>query len=226
MLNRRTVKTYVRTSPRVAPPRAFTLIELLVVISIIALLISIILPAIGRAREEAKRVVCLNNLKQLHVGMLLYTGDNQSMFSTRIDNQGSAMQQKTTWIIRMTDYIDHPGFGKPNQPYFCQSNLDYNYSSGNGGWTNYAYNLHLQNHRIDEVTQPILLLIDSRTPTGGVAYRIGRDSTGDYKATFPVHGSGVDVGFVDGHIEFVNSQPFATHGMCGDLDPQWLSPIK
>jgi len=45
--------------------RGFTLIELLVVIAIIALLMAILMPALQRAREQSKRVACLNNLKQL-----------------------------------------------------------------------------------------------------------------------------------------------------------------
>lgn len=54
----------------------FTLIELLVVISIIALLIAILLPALGAAREQAKRVLCAARLSQLHLGSSIYANDN------------------------------------------------------------------------------------------------------------------------------------------------------
>jgi prepilin-type N-terminal cleavage/methylation domain-containing protein len=53
----------------------FTLIELLVVVSIIALLVSILLPALGRAKETAKKVACMNNLRQTALGFFYYTRD-------------------------------------------------------------------------------------------------------------------------------------------------------
>ncbi len=56
--------------------RAFTLVELLVVISIIALLMAILLPALNRAREQGKRALCLSNLRQLTACWIMYADDN------------------------------------------------------------------------------------------------------------------------------------------------------
>src|SRR6478672_6148189 len=56
---------------------AFTLVELLIVLGIIILLVSILLPAINRAREQAKRVQCLSNLRQLTMAWLNYANEHK-----------------------------------------------------------------------------------------------------------------------------------------------------
>ena len=94
--------------------RAFTLIELLVVISIIALLLSILMPALAKVKEQGKKTVCMSNFKQLGLSLFMYSDSNKNKWPSKFNvpssdplsaHNGKAIKYYSTW----QQWIDDPG---------------------------------------------------------------------------------------------------------------------
>lgn len=110
----------------------FTLIELLVVIAIIAILCSMLFPALKNARESAKRIKCVGNLKQLGVALCAYQGDSDGYFT--VGSQPFESTHNIFWDALLMGYVGYPKwiskditdwggvrrFGRsPDSSYYC-----------------------------------------------------------------------------------------------------------
>jgi len=198
---------------------AFTLIELLVVIAIIAILAAILFPVFARARENARRASCQSNLKQLALGMIMYSQDYDEKFAqlggptsapaydtdTPIaDYHGfnwySGGYYNTGWAARIYPYV------KSTQIYRCPS-TDYNYEGVAYGLPTNAFDssgnviVYFGNaNSLAKFTKPSeSLMISEKGGGGGDQYIL----SGQYYCGAAPHFDGGNIAFVDGHVKWM-----------------------
>ena len=89
--------------------KGFTLVELLVVIGIIALLISVLLPALSKARQQASLVQCESNMRQIGQAIVMYSGDNQGRLPYGFWGGGTGSTGESVWSVLIQPYISKAG---------------------------------------------------------------------------------------------------------------------
>ena len=183
--------------------KGFTIIELLVVIAIVGVLAAILLPVLSKAREKARITKCASNVRQISMGLIMYANENEDRFPR--DPRGSAYSGSPAMrglnLLFDTYITDGRVFNCPSDANVTDDQSAGANASIPGGAQEFtkgqcSYGYDMMHTQMDATS---VALVADRPPEG-----ITLDDTATSNS--PNHdGRGQNVGYVDGHVEFVDS---------------------
>ena len=177
--------------------KRFTLIELLVVIGIIAILASMLMPALSKAKEKANQADCMNNMKQISTTLMMYSNDFKNMFTVGIDDkdvQDDNNPHNSAGLANLLycEYLKSP------KTFICRS-TKHTAAAVKDGWKDVAKNSDSNDGKGSDDKYNSYLYIGGLCTTEVTSeHGIARDKG---KATKGNHKQYGNVLFGDGHVE-------------------------
>jgi prepilin-type N-terminal cleavage/methylation domain-containing protein/prepilin-type processing-associated H-X9-DG protein len=228
---RQTKRIQIQQAAQGIPSQAFTLVELLVVVAIIGILAALLLPALGKSKQQAQRVVCGGNIKQLSLAWTLYASDNGDLL---VNNHGvpETLARRQSWANNVHDWqssddntnlvlLANAKLGAfanhATKIYKCPSDtalapngerirtMSMNAMVGNPGELTNRFNpLYLQFLKSAEITVPssIFVFLDEQADTLNDGFFVNRLEEYMWgNVPGSYHNGSMNLSFADGHME-------------------------